>query len=157
VPHPVKSRGLRITVLLIVLYFFVLKQSSPASKNQSFGSLEPLARPLALGPQSEVQRANEQWLLAYITEHPSVYSTQWYTDSVEARHELLPVTAIVLAWKRPRGLAILLRSLGAHPFIREIIVWNNNNMVHLELDVRFQLVDHEQFIETHLLYRTSRP
>ena len=35
------------------------------------------------------------------------------------------VTAIVLHWKRRKGLQLVLKQISRYPYVREIIVWNN--------------------------------
>ncbi|GAA5957495.1 hypothetical protein JCM10213_003904 [Rhodosporidiobolus nylandii] len=42
------------------------------------------------------------------------------------------VTAVVLHWKRRRGLELVLRQITRYPFIREVIVWNNRPGVELD-------------------------
>lgn len=39
----------------------------------------------------------------------------------------MSATAIVLNWKRPNNLKLILENLKDHPYIHEIIVWNNNS------------------------------
>ncbi|KAG0326671.1 hypothetical protein BG004_002922 [Podila humilis] len=39
---------------------------------------------------------------------------------------LLPTTAVLLGWKRPEGLKLIVNYLGRYPYIKQIIVWNNN-------------------------------
>lgn len=45
------------------------------------------------------------------------------------------VTAVVLHWKRRKGLELVLRHLARYPFIREVIVWNNRPGVDLKPEV----------------------
>lgn len=51
-----------------------------------------------------------------------------------ANATLVPVTAVVLSWKRHRGLDLVLRYMAKHPFVREIVVWNNNVDVFIDRD-----------------------
>lgn len=43
------------------------------------------------------------------------------------------VTACLVSWKRPQNLSVIIRSLRTAEFIDEILVWNNNPEVGLEL------------------------
>lgn len=45
-----------------------------------------------------------------------------------------PVTACLLSWKRPQNLQPIVDSLQRHSFIQEILVWNNNPQVDLQLE-----------------------
>ncbi|GAA5975432.1 hypothetical protein JCM11641_004262 [Rhodosporidiobolus odoratus] len=48
------------------------------------------------------------------------------------------VTAIVLNWERRRGLDLVLKHVTRYPFVREVIVWNNQPAVQLKpSDFRF--------------------
>ena len=47
---------------------------------------------------------------------------------------IVPVTAVLLSWKRHRGLDLVLRYVAKHPFVREVIVWNNNVDVFIDRD-----------------------
>ena len=42
-----------------------------------------------------------------------------------------PVTAVVLHWKRRKGLQLVLKQISRYPYIREIIIWNNQGGVDL--------------------------
>ena len=45
------------------------------------------------------------------------------------------VTAVVLHWKRRKGMELVLRHLARYPFIREVIVWNNRPGVEMKPEV----------------------
>jgi glycosyltransferase involved in cell wall biosynthesis len=56
-----------------------------------------------------------------------------------------PVTACLLSWKRPENLQPIVNSLLRHSFIREILVWNNNPQVDLQLKGdRVRIIPSEQ-------------
>ena len=46
----------------------------------------------------------------------------------------LKVTACLLSWKRQQNLPLIIGSLRDHPFIDEILVWNNDTSVSLTID-----------------------
>ncbi|KAF8924259.1 hypothetical protein EDD21DRAFT_374090 [Dissophora ornata] len=64
----------------------------------------------------------------------SAYSFEDFTDEglqlLENEH-LLPATAILLGWKRIQGLKLIVSYLVRYPYIKQIIVWNNNKEIKL--------------------------
>lgn len=60
-----------------------------------------------------------------------------HSNSVPTPHaavkETRRVTACLLSWKRPQNLKQIVRSLHPHAFIDEILVWNNDPTVSLEV------------------------
>lgn len=44
---------------------------------------------------------------------------------------LLPTTAVLLGWKRIDGLKLIVKYLARYPYIKQIIVWNNNKDIKL--------------------------
>ncbi|KAG0362441.1 hypothetical protein BC939DRAFT_497942 [Gamsiella multidivaricata] len=59
----------------------------------------------------------------------SAYSFDDFTEEalvLEENAHLLPATAILLGWKRLEGLKLIVRYLARYPYIKEIIIWNNN-------------------------------
>ncbi|KAG0346809.1 hypothetical protein BG005_000520 [Podila minutissima] len=44
---------------------------------------------------------------------------------------LLPTTAVLLGWKRIDGLKLIVNYLARYPYIKQIIVWNNNRDIKL--------------------------
>ncbi|KAF9169301.1 hypothetical protein BGX21_010613, partial [Mortierella sp. AD011] len=75
----------------------------------------------------------------------SAYSFDDFTEKglelPENKH-LLPATAVLLGWKRIQGLKLIVSYLVRYPYIKQIIVWNNNKEIQLskrdfELDPSF--------------------
>ncbi|KAF9405806.1 hypothetical protein BGZ76_006477 [Entomortierella beljakovae] len=59
----------------------------------------------------------------------SAYRFEDFTEEglvLEENAHLLPATAILLGWKRVDGLKLVVKYLARYPYIKEIIVWNNN-------------------------------
>lgn len=91
-------------------------------------------------PQTIEQRDQELSLLDFIANRRSAYienadrldELARSTASARESADLQPVTAVILSWKRRRGLGIVLKHLATTPFLREIIVWNNNVDVYLD-------------------------
>ncbi|KAG0368062.1 hypothetical protein BC939DRAFT_504567 [Gamsiella multidivaricata] len=64
----------------------------------------------------------------------SAYLFEDFTDEALQRAEnehLLPATAILLGWKRIQGLKLIVSYLARYPYIKQIIVWNNNKEIKL--------------------------
>lgn len=64
----------------------------------------------------------------------SSYSFDDFTDEGLAKTEnehLLPTTAVLLGWKRIEGLKLIVNYLARYPYIKQIIVWNNNKDITL--------------------------
>ncbi|KAG0346166.1 hypothetical protein BG004_002288 [Podila humilis] len=47
--------------------------------------------------------------------------------------KFVPVTAVLLSWKRKEGAKAVVAHLRKYPFIKEILIWNNNPEIELEL------------------------
>ncbi|KAF9585138.1 hypothetical protein BGW38_003766, partial [Lunasporangiospora selenospora] len=59
----------------------------------------------------------------------SLYSFDDFTEEGLLRtnnDHLLPTTAILLSWKRHVNLRLIIKYLSRYPYIKEIIIWNNN-------------------------------
>lgn len=86
-------------------------------------SAEPFSEP------STAQLKREAGLRDILADQRIVWFTARGTPNSDT---LLPVTAILVHWRRRRSLEFQLEALSLHPFIQEIIVWNNNPAVHLK-------------------------
>ncbi|KAF9352507.1 hypothetical protein BGX26_009691 [Mortierella sp. AD094] len=83
--------------------------------------------------QSEHEARNEverELLVKQLVEtRRSAYSFDDFSEEglvLEENAHLLPATAILLGWKRLDGLKLVVKYLARYPYIKEIIVWNNN-------------------------------
>jgi len=59
----------------------------------------------------------------------SAYNFDDFTEQglvFPGNEHLMPATAILLGWKRLEGLKLIVSYLARYPYIKEIIVWNNN-------------------------------
>lgn len=89
---------------------------------------------LSIVLQSTEQAARERQIVDIIASRFSVYG-----DAPENYAHLRiyePVTAVLLHWKRTRGLSLVLSHLIRYPYIKEVIVWNNNPNVTVTKEVR---------------------
>ncbi|KAG0260942.1 hypothetical protein DFQ27_003266 [Actinomortierella ambigua] len=61
----------------------------------------------------------------------SQYLFEDFSDEAFGNEHLIATTAILLSWKRVEGLKTIVRYLARYPYIKEIIIWNNNKENHL--------------------------
>ena len=146
--NPWTSRAWVRLLLAFLASQVILSQLASRFEAFDLGTSEPSfeatfarsrSRPPSEAPSAE-QHDNEVRLLDFLAQR----SSAWMNDAealedlaratafVRKEARLQPVTAVVLSWKRRRGLGIVLRHLASTPFIREIIVWNNNIDVYLD-------------------------
>lgn len=159
------ARSVIPLVLLVILWQLYASRGSsfePALTSSSSSDLPPEhARPRPVLPQTPTQQANEQRLRLLIDStrsafDPALWSTfklppysplkptqRLYADNeADAPGEGIvitghvPVTAVLLSWKRKRGLDLVVEMIAKHPFVREIIIWNNDIQSHLSPSVR---------------------
>lgn len=65
----------------------------------------------------------------------SIYTPQMFTTEQLKHNGLKPVTAVLLGWKRFESLKFIIQYLTRYPFIKEIIIWNNNLDTRLNIAV----------------------
>lgn len=97
-----------------------------------FGPSPDVPSPI-VNNQSEHEAKNDlerAMLVKQILEtRKSAYSFDDFTEEglvMETNQHLLPATAILLGWKRLDGLKLIVNYLARYPYIKEIIIWNNN-------------------------------
>ncbi|KAG0057825.1 hypothetical protein BGZ83_000012 [Gryganskiella cystojenkinii] len=70
----------------------------------------------------------------YLETRKSAFKFEDFTDEglIQSGNEhLLPTSAILLGWKRMEDLKLIVAYLVRYPYIKQIIVWNNNRDIHL--------------------------
>lgn len=115
------KRSLAALLLLLLLLASSWYNSKPSTVTDHALQALPV-----FTSQSSKQRQTESELLEQLTR--TLPEKPWL-----AMHD---VTAILLHHRRPKALALHLKALSRHAFVREIIVWNNNDKVHLIKAVR---------------------
>jgi len=128
--------GLCVVSLLAVSRMFTPQQedgslSDPSSEdNNDNGGLNQDSS--QRDRSDEVERA--RIVKHYFETRKSAFRFEDFTDEglVQSGNEhLLPATAILLGWKRIDDLKLIVAYLVRYPYIKQIIVWNNNRDVHL--------------------------
>ncbi|GAA6028204.1 hypothetical protein JCM8097_006914 [Rhodosporidiobolus ruineniae] len=97
---------------------------------------DALARAYTPAPPTAEQQAAYSHLVRMIDDRRSAYPASVFREKA-LRIETSPVvgvTAVVLHWKRRKGLELVLRHITRYPFIREVIVWNNRPGVELKAE-----------------------
>lgn len=101
--------------------------SSSSSLATSVSSDDFSASSFVPTPPTPEQNQRYEKLLNVIESRSSAFSPSNFSArslSLDST-KVVGVTAVVLNWKRKRGLQLVLKHISRYPFIREIIVWNN--------------------------------
>lgn len=87
--------------------------------------------------QSLAQRQSWIRLNKLVDSRSSAYPLKLFTDRAlrMPNARVVGVTAVVLHWKRRKGLELVIKQLTKYPFIREVIVWNNRPGIELKASV----------------------
>ncbi|GAA5892102.1 hypothetical protein JCM5296_004060 [Sporobolomyces johnsonii] len=90
-------------------------------------------------PPTREQEANYARLTSLIEQRRSAYPSSAFREKAlrggaKDAKPGVAVTAVVLHWKRRKGLQLVLKHISRYPFIREVIVWNNRPGVDLTPD-----------------------
>lgn len=99
---------------------------------------DDLARRYVAEPPSDVQKANHARLVDLIESRSSAYSPALFSlrSIWSETSPVVGVSAVLLHWKRRKGLELVVSHISRYPFIREIIIWNNHPGVDLKSSVR---------------------
>ncbi|KAF9179705.1 hypothetical protein BGZ51_006733, partial [Haplosporangium sp. Z 767] len=118
--------GLCVLSLLALSHFFSSEQGHVALTDEDPSSAHKDAS------SDELER--ELIVRQILQSRKSAYAFEDFTDeSLQLRENehLLPATAILLGWKRTEGLKLIVKYLARYPYIKQIIVWNNNKDIKL--------------------------
>ncbi|KAG0333713.1 hypothetical protein BG004_000725 [Podila humilis] len=125
-----KSRRMILLVALCILALLTL--------TRIFGSSEQTRNEVQRQEQAARTEAEREAVVKNILQtRKSAYSFSDFTEEglvLPENEHLLPATAILLGWKRLEGLRLIVSYLARYPYIKEIIVWNNNMDVRLTND-----------------------
>ncbi|RUP37358.1 hypothetical protein BC936DRAFT_138446 [Jimgerdemannia flammicorona] len=116
-------------LVLVFLYLFFLR-NDPAPVTQALIASEHIN--VVDGSWNERSNwhrdQNEE-----IRSRRSVYTPDLFRSDALKTNGLIPVTAVLLSWKRPEGLKKVVQYLVRYPFIKEILIWNNNKKTRLNI------------------------
>jgi hypothetical protein len=89
-------------------------------------------------PPTAAQDRAYQDILSLIVSRKSAYPGHVYQEKAlrTASTKVVGVTAVLLHWKRKKGLDLVLRHITRYPYIREVIIWNNRPGIDLKASVR---------------------
>lgn len=149
------SRGLVAVVVILVFYVFTSFHRNPRSPGRDLVDLDlhpkiPLKDKKA---RADHERMMLEWDARsnYRTDlsetgpgrissfHASLFSPSSSSSNsaaepgaaTAASSKYIPVTAVILSWKRKEGAKAVVAHLRKYPFIQEILIWNNNPEIEL--------------------------
>lgn len=110
--------------------------------------LKPLAESDTLTDFSDTAKIKKEstqptWqidLKKTIDERFSVYKREQFEEVALKKNRMIPVTAVLLNWKRMEALQTAVNYISKYPFIKEILVWNNNNETRIYSKVTVTLI-----------------
>lgn len=88
-------------------------------------------------PPTTAQQESYARILELIESRSSAFPARLFTERAltAPNARVVGVTAVVLHWKRRKGLELVIKQITRYPFIREVIVWNNRPGVELRSSV----------------------
>ncbi|KAG0304610.1 hypothetical protein BGZ98_005284 [Dissophora globulifera] len=113
--------------LFIIIGLCIISFLALSGLSGSGGSLHNSAEQSEHESKSDAER--ELIVQQILETRKSAYSFDDFTEEglvLEENAHLLPATAILLGWKRLDGLKLIVKYLARYPYIKEIIIWNNN-------------------------------
>ncbi|KAF9428342.1 hypothetical protein BGZ94_002740 [Podila epigama] len=125
----------RIVVLLglcIVSLLALNRIFAPSSYNRRIDT--DVDESIEVDEQKDEELEQKRHIQRILDNRRSSYSFDDFSEQGLSRPEnahLLPTTAVLLAWKRMDGLKLIVSYLARYPYIKEIIVWNNNREIPL--------------------------
>ncbi|KAF9946415.1 hypothetical protein BGZ72_000343 [Mortierella alpina] len=145
------SRGLVALVLILVLYVLASSSRHPASSGR--GIVDPDLHSKIPLKDKKARAERERMMLEWdarsnyrtdlseagpgrISSFPaSLFSPSAAPNSAAepavAASKYIPITAVILSWKRKEGAKAVVAHLRKYPFIQEILIWNNNPEIEL--------------------------
>lgn len=102
--------------------------------NRIFSSSESNHVEVDRAEQARSEAEREAAVQKILQTRKSAFSFSDFTEEglvLPENDHLLPATAILLGWKRLDGLRLIVNYLARYPYIKQIIVWNNNLEVRL--------------------------
>ncbi|BGP40383.1 hypothetical protein JCM10449v2_004345 [Rhodotorula kratochvilovae] len=131
--------------LLLLSFFFVTRILSSVRTSLNPARVLPpslweqedtLAAAYVPSPPTGVQQAAYTRLVSLIESRKSAYPPSVFREHAlwSETSPIVGVTAVVLHWKRRKGLELVLRHITRYPFIREVIVWNNRPGIDLAVE-----------------------
>ncbi|KAG2180100.1 hypothetical protein INT43_003888 [Umbelopsis isabellina] len=128
-----------VAAIAFITIFMFLTRSSPKDSNSVLP--DPAISPDEItNPPIVKPTWSKDSLGTDILNRQSIFTPQMFTPDQLKHNGLKPVTAVLLGWKRFESLKFIIQYLTRYPFIKEIIIWNNNvetrlNIMDFDLDV----------------------
>ncbi|KAF8984814.1 hypothetical protein BGZ46_006927 [Entomortierella lignicola] len=125
--HARRINPIRLFILIGICVFSLLVLATYSSSNNNDTTSHSSVEQSEHESRSEAER--ELLVKQLVETRKSAYNFDDFTEDgliLEENAHLLPATAILLGWKRLDGLKLIVKYLARYPYIKEIIVWNNN-------------------------------
>ncbi|CAG8507509.1 3144_t:CDS:2 [Paraglomus occultum] len=127
-----KNNAIRALLLLLIISTSVwLLYSKPWAATSL--SQDAFGDKTAADTVNETSQSKEQIdLNVTINSRTSAFTREQFTEKALSKNGLIPVTAVLLGWKRLEGLQIIVSYISKYPFIKEIIrdfTLNNTDVV----------------------------
>ncbi|KAK3841605.1 MAG: hypothetical protein J3R72DRAFT_445171 [Linnemannia gamsii] len=119
----------KFLLLLALCLFSLVALTRPFVSNSDSISTEQPDNQHRKDKDSTDAVERELYVQQILDSRKSAYSFDDFTEEgllLPHNDHLLPATAILLGWKRTDSLKMLVSYLVRYPYIKEIIVWNNN-------------------------------
>lgn len=113
--------------------------SIPSTSTPTSFELEDAeARSYRPAPPTAAQEKRYEELLELIVSRTSAFPGYVFQDKAlkVKSAKVVGATAVLLHWKRKKGLDLVLRHITRYPYIREVIIWNNRPGIDLKRSVR---------------------
>lgn len=93
-------------------------------------------------PPTLLQESEYTRILGLIEGKSSAFTLGDFEDAALGSDSarVVGVTAVILHWKRRKGLELVVKHISRYPYIREIIIWNNRPGIELWSEVRARAV-----------------
>jgi hypothetical protein len=123
-----------VAAIAFITFFMFLTRSTPKDSNSLLP--DPAISPDEINNPPIVKPTwSKESLGTDILNRQSIFTPQMFTPDQLKHNGLKPVTAVLLGWKRFESLKFIIQYLTRYPFIKEIIIWNNNVETRLNIMV----------------------
>ncbi|CAG8553625.1 10453_t:CDS:2 [Diversispora eburnea] len=116
-----------VALLLLSLYFTILKPWVKWRDSRIISKIDSSTK-------NDASKTDASWkinLNETINSRFSVFNKEQFTVEALKTNGLIPVTAVLIGWKRKESLQIVVNFISKYPFIKEILIWNNNDKIRL--------------------------
>ncbi|RHZ90140.1 hypothetical protein Glove_7g7 [Diversispora epigaea] len=129
-----RNNFIRLTLAALLLlssfYFTILKPWVESDDSRIISKIDSSTK----NDASDNNSAQKSWKINLndtINSRVSVFNKEQFTDEAIKKNGLIPVTAVLIGWKRMESLQVVVNFISKYPYIKEILIWNNNDKIRL--------------------------